>query len=142
MAKYEGGQVTLEWDSAGGTAWTTVGQVGDISGPSVERTAIDATTRDTTPAYWREFIRGYKDGGELTFTIMYDPSLATHGTASGILGDFDENGTTIPAWRLGFPDATYCTFDGFLTGSEIGSAIDEALTSDVTVKITGAVTFP
>jgi hypothetical protein len=141
MAKYEGGQVQMAWDPAGGTAWATLAQLGDLSGPNISRTSIDVTTRDTTPSYWREFIRGYKDGGEVSLQLMFDPALATHGTATGILGDFNQDGTVIPNWKMTFPDNSTCVFKGFVTGSDITSSIDDPLSANVTVKVTGKPVF-
>lgn len=142
MSKYEGGQVILQWDRLGGTAWVTIGQVIDLGGPTLARNAIDSTTRDV-PNYWRTFLRGYKDAGELTFNVAYDPSLATHGSATGLIGDFNQDsGTIFAAFRMEFPDATESTFDGFLTGFEETGDLDALLTADVTVKISGQPVLP
>ena len=140
MTKYEGGQVTISWDKAGGTAWTVLGQVGDLNGPSISRTAIDATTRDSASNFWREFVPGYKDGGELGLNVMLDPAL--HGGANGLLSDFNNNSATIPSWRILFPDGAEMTFDGFVSGADISSSIDEVLTADFSVKVSGPITLP
>ena len=81
MAKDQGFLVTLQWDPAGGTAYSTIGQIMDINGPEVSRDEIEVTTRDSTE-YWMEFIKGMKNGGNVTFGVVLDLSLATHGTAS------------------------------------------------------------
>ena len=141
MTKYAGHDVDLNVDMDGGTTYTTIAQIGDLSGPSISRNAIDVTTRDTTPAFWREFIKGFKDGGEITFTLMFDPSETTHGTTSGFLKDFEVDGTVIPAWQMAFPDGTNATFDGLLSSFDVSSPLDDALTADVTVKISGAVVW-
>lgn len=139
MAKKAGHEVTLRWDANGGTALVTIGQIIDITGPSIERNPIDVSTRDST-GYWREFIKGFKDLGELTFNVVFDGDLQTHGTATGgLLSDFVNNGS-IPAWQMLFPMGTI-SFRGFLTGAEIAEPLDDALTADITTKLTGAPTF-
>lgn len=137
MTKYAGHQATLAMDFAGGTSYTTIGQVVDVTGPSISRTAIDTTTRDNTDNYWRTFIRGMKDAGELTFTVMTDTALATHGTASGLYGDFNQDGTVFTAVQITLPNAGTWTFDSFATAASESTPLDDAWTTDFTFKISG-----
>jgi predicted secreted protein len=139
MAKRVGHDVVLQWDRAGGTVYSTIAQIVDISGPSMSRNAIDATTRDSTE-YWREFLKGFKDAGEITFNLMYDPALAGHSGTAGILADFYAD-STIPAWRMQLPGSRNYTFRGFSTAFEVGAPLDDALAVDLTVKVTGKVTI-
>ena len=44
--------------------YVTMGDVRSLSGPSMTRAAID-NTHSTSPAGWREFIGGLRDGGEV-----------------------------------------------------------------------------
>lgn len=136
MTKYAGHDADLAWDPAGGTAWVTIAQIVDLSGPSLGRNPIDVSTRDTT-GNWREFAKGFKDPGEVTFNVIFDPSLAGHASASGLLSDFNDDSATLPAWRVTWPDAAVWTFDGFITAQEPGAPLDDALTMDVTVKVSG-----
>lgn len=131
----------LEWDPAGGTTYAAIGQIHNIGGPGVSRNPIDVTTHDSTDQ-WMEFIKGLKDGGELTFDITYDPALGSHDASTGLLSDFDED-TVIPNWRVTFPDAgtTQWAFPGFLTGFEPGMPIDNKLAASVSVKISGKPTL-
>lgn len=69
MSEYAAYDVQLIWDG------TVVGQVRDISGPATTADAIDVTTRDGGGE--DEYIGGLKDGGEVTFDVIYDPDLAT-----------------------------------------------------------------
>ncbi len=135
MAKYSGYGVVLRWDPAGGSSYTAIGQIFEITPPGVSRTAIEVTEHDGTDS-WKEFIKGLKDGGELTFGVVYDPVLATHDATTGVLSDWDED-TTIPNWQLVFPDAgsTTWSFPGFITNTSIATPIDEKMSMSVTVKI-------
>lgn len=139
MAKNAGHQVMLFADMAGGTVYTEIGQVMDISGPGMTRDSIEVTTRDSV-GLWNEFIKGFKDGGELTFGLVLDTSLATHGTAAtGLLSDFADD-TTIPAWELTLPQSRKFNFDGFLTSYQPTEPMKDALTADITVKVTADIT--
>lgn len=134
-----GHDVTLSIDLTGGTSYTEIGQIVDLSGPSIERNPIDVTSRDSTSNY-REFIKGFKDAGELTFNVILSLSLATHGTAAnGLLSDLADD-TTIPECQFAFPNGTI-VIDAFVTGYEMAEPLDDALTADITLKATGVPTI-
>lgn len=139
MAKYAAYAATLKVDIDGSGAGTAavIGQVRDISGPGLSRDAIEVTSRDST-SIWREFIKGLKDGGEVGFDIVFDPDLATHASATGILKDLTDD-STIASWIVTFPDTTPTTwtFDGILTAFEPKMPMDGELSADVTVKVSG-----
>lgn len=120
---------------------TTVAEVTDIGGPGMSREDIDMTHHQS-PNRWREFAKGLKDGGEVTFTINYIPTNATHNVATGVLADF-ANDTTVDTWSLVFPDggATTWSFPGFITDFEPAAPIDDKLAADITIKISGAPTL-
>lgn len=72
MAKYVGpSSAALAWNSV------VIAQVRDISGPAMAEDAVDVTTRENNS---RVYTAGLRDGGELTFDVIYDPDLATHTT--------------------------------------------------------------
>lgn len=135
MADYSGYGVTLEYDLAGGTSWSTLVQVREITPPGISRTSIEHTAHDSTTA-WKEFLKGLKDGGEITFMVSYDPVAGSHDFSTGILSDLDDD-TTIPNWRLTFPDTgtTQWTFRGFVTSATPATPIDDNMTCSFTVKV-------
>lgn len=120
---------------------TTIGEVFDISGPGLSREEIEVT-HHTSANRWREFIKGLKDAGEVTFSINYIPTNSTHAAATGILDDFADD-TVIDTWSIVFPDsgATTWSFPAFLTSFEPAMPIDDRLTADVTLKISGQPTL-
>lgn len=141
MTKYSGNQTILAWDPAGGSSYTDIGQIFEITPPGISRTSIDVSEHDNTDA-WMEFIKGMKDPGELTFGVVYDPALGTHDATTGILSDWDED-STIPNWRVTFPDAgaTVWTFPGFQTNTSPGTPLDDKMTMNVTVKVSSKPTL-
>jgi hypothetical protein len=79
--------------------FTELAQVKDISGPSMSRDTIDVTNHQS-PSGFAEFLAGLADGGEVTFTIEYDPEDPTHDQTTGLLAFMSE--TTRRNWRLIF----------------------------------------
>lgn len=141
MTKIFGFGAELAWDPAGGTSYTTIGQIQSITGPGLTRETVDVTTHDNANM-WRSFIKGLKDGGELSFDILYDPVLGTHNYSLGLLSDFGDD-STIPNFRLTFPDAanTQWTFPGIVTNFEASEPIDDALKASITIKVSGTPTL-
>ena len=125
MAAYTGFATTIKF---GGTP---VVAVTDISGPGVTVNAIDVSTRDSLA---RAFKPGMYDAGEVTFSIVYDPDAATHqALTTAVLAG------SILACILTLSDTTPATitFSGFITNFAVKTPMDDAMTADVTVKITG-----
>lgn len=139
MAKFSGYDVLLKVKHSG--SYVTIAQIRDVGGPKLKQDTVEVTHRDGNK--WREFTGGLKDGGEVTFDVIYDPDQATHGAGAapglvymlqnGIVGDF----------QMVLPDSspTTATFNALVTAFEPSAPMGDALTGDATLKITGAVTW-
>ena len=122
-------------------AYVTIASVRDISAPSMKTTSIDTSSRASLA---RTFAPGMVDPGELVFDIVYDPDADSH--AAGVAGGLVklEKDGTVCNWQLLFPVATTitgCSFSGFVTKLDIKTPMDGAMTADLTIKISGAVTW-
>ena len=115
--------------SVGGTA---IGNLLSVSPTSLSVATIDSTSMGDS---WRTFIGGLKDGGECSFEISYDPSLASHTSLEGYIDG--DNYVILITWS----DETTCTFNAIITSFSPSAAIDDKLTCSVGLKITGAVTL-
>jgi hypothetical protein len=120
---------------------TDIAAVRDISGPALVTTAIDTSSRAGKA---RTFLPGMLDSGEVVFDILYDPDAAGH--AAGVAGGLVklQQDATVCDWKLLFPTATTvvgAAFSGFVTGFAAKMPLDDAMTADLTIKITGAVTI-
>jgi len=120
---------------------TEIAEVTNVGGPKLARDTIEATHHKSEDM-WREFIKGLKDGGEVSLDLNFMPFNSTHNASTGILSDFADD-TTIPTWTLVFPDSaqTTWTFDAIVTGFEPSEPFDDKLTASVTLKVTGKPTL-
>jgi predicted secreted protein len=124
--------------------FTELAQVKDISGPSMSRDTIDVTNHQS-PFGFAEFLAGLADGGEVTFTIEYDPEDPTHDQTTGLLKMMSE--TTRRNWRLIFPVAATQAgeyvgyqFSALVIGFSPAAPVKGSLTADITLKVAGAIT--
>lgn len=116
---------------------TTIIQAQDIQGPELTAEALDATAHDSTAA-WREFVAGLIDGGEVAFTLFFDPDAATH---TSIRTDLVAR---LPvAHSVTFPDTTpaVASFSAIVTRFKPMAPVAGMLTAEVTIKVTGAVSW-
>ncbi|MFD9445513.1 phage tail tube protein [Streptomyces sp. NPDC060006] len=122
-------------DSNGAGTFVAIANVSDISGPERSREAIEVTAHDS-PDKYREFIKGLKDGGEVTLTLNYDPGSATH---SALDADFEEDALRDYQVVLlpGDSDEHTWDFAGLITGLGDAFPIDDKMEREATFKISG-----
>ncbi len=136
MAKEKGDGVILTVDSV------TIGQVTDLSGPSPTVDTVESTTHDSSlvnhsgveGVIAREFLAGLFDGGELTISIAYDPTLASHIKLMDLVGDVDAH-TCIIKWNA--TAAGDWQFEAHVTGFTPTAPLGDLRTADITLKVTG-----
>jgi hypothetical protein len=120
---------------------TTIAAVRDIAGPAVATNPIDASTRT---ARARAFLPGMRDSGEVTFDIAYDPDENLHSASvAGGMVKLQQD-ATVCDWKLLFPAETTvvgAAFSGFVTGFNVKEPMDDLMTADLTIKISGEVTW-
>lgn len=136
MAQQAAFGTTIAIDNGG--SYSTIAYVRDVGGPNISLDTIEVTTHSSTGG-WREFIPGLLDGGEVTLDLFIDLSQATQGNSTGLLSEL--TGRTVEGFRITWPDASTATFNAIVTSWEPGAVVDSALSGNVTLKITGAVTF-
>lgn len=126
-------------DSDGAGTYVVIANVSDLSGPSRSREAIEVTAHDS-PNQYREFVKGLKDGGEITLTLNYNPANNTH---SALDADFEED--TLRNYRIivlpGETDEHTWTLSGLITNLSDAFPIDDRMEREVTVKISGKPTL-
>lgn len=133
MAKTLGYGTVLILCSSDNTTENNVAFVRSISGPGVSGSDVDTTTLDSSSNY-RTFVGGLLDPGEVTFNLAYDPTAATHALIAHLMGE-----RHTAAWKvaLGSSGGTLTTFSGHIKGMGREIPLDDLVTCDVTVKVTG-----
>lgn len=145
MAEYAGYKTILKINIA--SVLTVIGQIRDLSGPAIESDQIEVSHRGSGGAIdrFRRFVAGLADGGEVSFDIVFDPDLASHDpTIAGSMYDLAESGE-VNEFQITFPgqgsDVTTVDFDAFVSNFEIDSPLEDGLSADITLKITGPLTW-
>ncbi|MFO7537618.1 MAG: phage tail tube protein [Chloroflexota bacterium] len=124
-------------DGAGTEVFTTIAEVRDIKGPNITLNTADVTNHDSQG--WKEIIGTIIDAGEVTFGINFQPTEATHDDSTGLLSDL--LGRVKRNFQLVFPDTTTWTFTALVTNFNPDEPVQNELTADVTLELTGSLGF-
>lgn len=122
-------------DSTGSGAFVVIASVEDLSAPSRTRNMIDVSAHDS-PDKYREFVKGMKDGGEVTATINYRPGETSH---QALDADFEEDDLRDYQLVILPGDSDEHTWDFTAGISDISDEfpLDDKMAREVTFKISG-----
>ena len=113
-----------------------IGGLTDINGIAKTADTIDSTTLDSSGGY-RNFVAGFKDGGEVGLTGYFDPN----NTGQIAMETAFESGSE-DVFVITFPNtvATW-TFSGVVTALSTTTNVDGLVTYEATIKTSGAPTL-
>ena len=116
-----------------GTAWDVVEEIKNITGPALTRGTIDLTSLQSTDKY-REFGAGFRDSGTVVLTLIF-----RRDTYITMKDDFETD--DLQNYEIVFPDAesTNLEFEGLVTEMPLTCPPDDAITFNVTIKVSGKV---
>lgn len=132
--------IIFSYSSNSGSAYTAVGEVTDITPPSVTKETIETTHHGSSGI--RSYIGGIVDFGECSITVNYDPDGTEHNairdlakTANDTVGNY--------LFKIEYSDAGSSTevFAGIVTGFEQETPMDDKLSATFTIKVSGSVTY-
>ena len=118
-----------------------VAQIYAISGPTLSADVADLSSHDSTQFY-REFSNTFRDGGEVTLGLRFDPAdPAQSEAANGFIALFELD--VASTFTITWPNTGVSTtaFQAFVTGYEPTADFDADLDLQVTLKLTGVPTF-
>lgn len=144
MALFGQGTVLKMPDPVVANTYIAVAEVQNVDGPGITRDSVEITHLNSDGG-WREFMPGLKDGGELSFTLQFEPKEVTHGMVNGLLKQLSDS--DIRVFKLVFPDgineasSTVWDFPGFITNFSAAIPMDDKITADVTIKVAGKPTL-
>jgi len=132
------GTIFYRWDasaSSGAGAWTAMGDINSLSGPSPTKDTIETTTLDTTGGY-KTFIGSLKDPGTVSLSMNF-----VRATYEQMKDDFESSSTF--NYKIALPDAanTIIEFTALVTEIPMDIPIDDKITVSVTLKISGQFTL-
>lgn len=132
------GTLFRRWDpnaSSSAGAWETIANVNSISGPDASRETIDTTTLDSAGGY-REFIPALRDAGSISLSMNF-----SRDTYEQMKDDFESD--TLQNYEIILPDddVTTLEFEGMVTELPLDIPLDDKISADVTIKISGEVTL-
>ncbi len=130
----QGTLIARQPGGAGG--FTTIGELRNITPPPLMRNPIETTSHNEVE---ESFVVGIRRKGELTFTIGFLPSGATHGYTSGLIKSWVDGAKD--GWKITFPDNSTWIFSGFVTNIAPSAPVDDGLVADVTIRPTDTMAF-
>jgi predicted secreted protein len=112
-----------------------VAELSEIGGLDLSADTIDVTALDSTGGY-RSFIGGFKDAGEVSLSGFFNPGdLGQAALYNDFLSGVTDNFTIL------FPFGASWTFAGVITGFKTSAALEDAISFEATVKVSGQPTL-
>jgi hypothetical protein len=137
-AFWAAGSLLQAGDGAGSEVFTSIAEITKLTPPNLSRDDIDVTHTLSSNGY-REFIGGWRDGGEVSMEANWLPTGATQSyTSPGLHGLF--NAKDVPHnWKIlvGTGPLITIAFTGFITAFEPDLDIENQGKLSVTIKISG-----
>ncbi len=123
--------------TAAPTTYTVIAKVRSFPFPEIETEDLDASHLTSTDQY-REWVSGWKDGGELDVELIFTED--EYATLLGIVGSSRGWQITLPV-ETGHTTAGVLTFNGHLKG--LGGTVDheDILMASATIKVSGPPEF-
>jgi len=127
-------------DGADPEVFTTIAEVSEIGGISLERMTEDGTSFDS--GGWEEHISTLRKVGDISFKLNFIPDAATHGNSSGGLVHSWTAGT-VKNYKVTFPDAssTEWIIPAIVTKVNVKVSAKGKVEGDVTLKPSGTPTL-
>ena len=123
-----------------GSVYNNIGKIVSLSGPTLATDVIDATAMDSAGGF-KTFIKGLKDWGEFTFSTIADPDPVGDTTNYYDKLVTAADADTTSTFKITFPNSTTLTFAAYVTGLSISANPSELITTDVTLKVSGDITW-
>jgi len=115
-------------------------EITDFTPPEDEVDDVEVTNH-RSPDATKEYISGLSDAGEVSFTINYVPRHSV-GTDTPIGRLFEsKRKRENEAWRIRYSDGTFEEFRAYVKGISRSIPVDDKMTADVTMKVSGTSRF-
>ncbi len=118
----------IQTNDGSGAAYVDWTEVYEIVTPDQTTPELDVTHLSSSNMT-REYIAGWKDSADITFSQNYVES--DYSRALGLKG-------TSKTWKIHFPDGSILTFSGFIKSTAMTLAVDVMRVTH-TIRVSGAV---
>lgn len=115
--------------------YEAIAEINEIGGPERTRQIREATHLGSEGGY-REFITGFRDGGNVTLNMNF-----TADSYERFDDDFADDDPRDYRIELPDTDETVIDFKGLVTDTPLSIAVDDKVTVRVTLKVTGPTVF-
>lgn len=125
-------------NSASPIVYTTVANVGDMTGPTFAAAVVDVTSHSTTVP-WREKITTLLDPGQLSFKLYFITDYSPHRQLFAVFAN-----RTLANWRMVFPDqdGTVWFFQAYISKFSVTSTVAGVTEAAVTFELVSQPTLP
>lgn len=125
-------------DGGGTEVFTTIAEVRDIDGPAFALAVEEVTAHDGNGS--REFVATIKEVGEVSFELNFNKAT-TQGFTGGLYNDFSNK--TKRNFQIVLPTTVAATgaFAAHVIGFKFKAPVEGVLRADVTLNVTGALTW-
>ena len=132
--------ITFSYSTDGGSNYTGLGEITDISPPSLSKDVIETTNHGSSGV--KTYLGGLVDFGEVSITVNYDPDGSAH-TAIRDLAKTANDSVGNNLFQIAYSDAgaTTETFAGIVMSFEQETPMDGQLSATFGIKVSGAVTY-
>lgn len=126
-------------DAATPEVFTSIAEITELTPPNMSRDSIDVSSNSSSDGY-REFIAGWRDGGEVAVKANWLPTNATHDGTTGVLSSFNDN--VNHNWKIILPD-TLATISlrGHVKDFNPDLPLEEQGTLEFVIKVSGKPTI-
>lgn len=126
-------------DGAVSENFADVAELLEVVPPKESRDDIEVSNNSSASGY-REFISGWRDGGEVTFKANWLPTNATQNKTTGVRAGFEDN--LNHNWKIILPSSILTiSFVGHMTAFDPELPLDAQAQLAGTIKLSGPATY-
>lgn len=137
-AKHAAGAQLKAGDGGGPEAFTAIAEISKLGLSGKKLDAIEVTNLASAD-YFREFVGGLLDGGEVSASINYLPNSAGHAALNA-----DMDARTLRNFELHFPQLATpkkMSFAALVTSLSFDADMEKQITAELTFKLSGKPTW-
>ena len=121
-----------------GTTYDTITKVASISGPGMSMNPVDSTHLASSDQF-REFLAGFRDGGEIQVSAHLDPESADASNQLLARGDFESGSVT--NYRITLQSGPTITAACLVTAWNVDIPEEGMVGLEFTLKVSGKPTY-